>query len=224
MKGMFRFLAHLLVVFLMAAASPALAQGVGEFPRTVAALKRACLEEQEEILTYRAFAEKAVKEGYQGIARLFAALGAAETVHERNFRLLLLSLGFEPPGLGEFRVPVAGTRHNLQEAAGRELKDIDRDYREMLELAKPEGHAQALRLLAHAWSSEKRHRDVIEQVQRGASLLFFGLMVGKTEGVDHYFVCDTCGYVLLEPPVEGCPVCGGEPAGFISVAHEGRGP
>ena len=224
MKGQSRFLAHLLAVFLMAAAFPTLVRGADEFPRTVMALKRACLEEQEEIRTYRAFAEKAHKEGYHGIARLFAALGAAETVHERNFRLLLLSLGVEPPGVDDVRVPVAGTRHNLREAAGRELKDIDRDYREMLEMAEPEGHAEALRLLAFAWSSEKRHRDLIEQVQKGSNLLFFGLVVGKTEGVSQYFVCDTCGYVLPEPPIEGCPVCGREPAGFISEATEGRGP
>ncbi len=73
-------------------------------------LKEAFAGESQANRKYLAFAEKAEKEGYSQVARLFRAAAAAETVHALNHLKALKAIG--------------GTADNLKEAIA-ELVGID---------------------------------------------------------------------------------------------------
>ena len=73
---------------------------------------------------YIFFAEKAEKEGYPGVARLFRAVAEAETVHARNHMLVMDAIG--------------STRENLLAASIGEHQEFTRMYPLFIDKAKEE--------------------------------------------------------------------------------------
>jgi len=71
-----------------------------EYSGTIAALKRAYSNEIQAHLNYLAFADKAKTESYPGLAHFFVSFATSESVHARNFKVVLSGLGihgWEPP-------------------------------------------------------------------------------------------------------------------------------
>lgn len=74
---------------------PVLASGedVSKYPETTAVLRKLYKGEVIVCKTYSAFARKALEEKYDGVATLFLALRASESIHARNFKHILDGLG-----------------------------------------------------------------------------------------------------------------------------------
>lgn len=156
--------------------------------KTTEDLKAAFAGESQANRKYLAWAKQADREGHTGIARLFRAVAAAETIHAHShFRTL-----------GE----INSTADNLKAAIGGEHYEVVTMYPDFLKDAQDEGDARAARSFEWAWEVEKVHEqlymDALARLESGED--------GTDEAV--YWVCGTCGHTHVgdEPP-EQCPVC-----------------
>jgi len=136
---------------------------------------------------YLAFAEKAEKDGFPQIARMFKAAAAAETVHAHNH---LRAMG-----------GIQSTVENVKEAINGEHYEFTKMYPEFLEDAKKENNKQAIRTFDYANQVEKVHHELynkaLEAAEKGEDL----------EEKDMY-VCPICGYTVEGEAPDECPVCG----------------
>ncbi|MFX0081948.1 MAG: rubrerythrin family protein [Candidatus Hodarchaeota archaeon] len=150
-------------------------------------LKAAFAGESQANRKYLAFAEKADKDGFPQVAKLFRAAAAAETVHAHNH---LRELG-----------GIKSTKENIQAAVEGEHHEFTKMYPEFIEDAKAEDNKGAERTFNYANEVEKIHHKLyeiaLEAVEKGKDL----------EKQDIY-ICPVCGYTHEEEPPEKCPVCG----------------
>jgi len=142
---------------------------------------------------YLAFAQKADREGYPQVAKLFRAAAEAETVHAHAHLRTLKA--------------VKGTAENLKEAVAGETHEFKDMYPEMIEHAKAEGNAAAERSFTYANEVEKIHAGLYQKALDNLDAL---------EEVD-YYVCSVCGYTCENEPPETCPVCGAKAKAFFEV-------
>jgi rubrerythrin len=156
-------------------------------------LRDAFAGESQANRKYLAFAEKAEKEGYPQVAKLFRAAGAAETVHAHAH---LRALG-----------EIGNTAENLEVAVAGETHEFKSMYPEMIEVAKEEGNKKAERSFVFANEVEKVHADLYQQALANLDSL---------EEAD-YYVCSVCGMTVENEPPDTCPVCGAKASAFFKV-------
>ena len=142
---------------------------------------------------YLAFSEKAEKEGYAQIAKLFRAAAAAETVHAHAHLRTLKGIG--------------STAENLQEAISGETHEFKSMYPAMIEDAKAEDEKAALRSFTYANEVEEIHAGLYSKALDKMDAL---------EEVD-YYVCNVCGYTCESEPPDECPVCKAKKKAFFKV-------
>ncbi len=153
---------------------------------TIDNLKAAFAGESQANRKYLAFAKKAAEEGLPGIARLFRAAAAAETVHAQNHLKAMDGVG--------------ATADNLKAAIEGENYEVVSMYPPMLSTAEAEGEKRAARSFGWALEVEKVH----ESLYRKAADHLKG---GKDAPVVEYYVCPVCGYTHEGPMVGRCPIC-----------------
>jgi len=157
-------------------------------------LKEAFAGESQANRRYLAFAQKAEKEGYPQVARLFRAAAEAETVHAHNHLRALKG--------------IRSTKQNLEEAISGETHEFKTMYPEMIEAASAEGHKEAERTFRYANEVEKIHAQLYE-----------GLLdtLGSSQESYPYYVCPVCGYTAEKEPPGVCPVCGAKGEAFKRI-------
>ena len=155
--------------------------------KTEEGLKAAFAGESQANRKYLAFAEKANKEGFPQVAKVFRAAAAAETVHAHNHLRVLGG--------------IKSTKENVQAAIEGEHYEFTKMYPEFLEDAKSEGNKDAERTFNYANEVEKVHHKLykaaLEAVESGKDL----------EKKDIY-ICPVCGYTHEGDPPDKCHVCG----------------
>jgi rubrerythrin len=127
---------------------------------TLSNLKASLVSEYYTSSRYNAFAEKAEKEGYFQIAKLFKALSVAESVHARNFKQVLDLAGVKT----EKHVPaylVESTEKNLKSAIEEEVMDIDSIYPSYELQSIGSDIRQANDVFNYVWQAEKTHKDLL---------------------------------------------------------------
>ncbi len=140
-----------------------------------------------------AFARKAEEEEYEGIAKLFRAVSASESVHAYNNLRLLKE--------------IKDTETNLQEALASEQKIAEVGYASFIAQAEEEGKGAAATMFAYARDVEDRHAKLYEMA----------LQHLVTDEVPDYFVCSVCGYVADTHLPDSCPVCSAPAEKFFEV-------
>ena len=156
-------------------------------------LRDAFAGESQANRKYLAFAEKAEKEGYAQIAKLFRAAGAAETVHAHAH---LRALG-----------EIGNTADNLKVAVDGETHEFKSMYPEMIQDAKEEGNKTAERSFVYANEVEKVHAELYQNALDNMDSL---------EDAD-YYVCSVCGMTVEHEAPDSCPVCGAKASAFFKV-------
>ncbi len=156
-------------------------------------LKEAFAGESQANRKYLAFAQKAEKEGYPQVARLFRAAAEAETIHAHSHLKALKAVG--------------DTRANLEAAIAGETFEFQSMYPDMIEAAREEGNKTALRSFTYANEVEKIHADLYRKALDNLDDL---------PEVD-YYVCSVCGYTVEGEPPDSCPVCRAKSGAFFKV-------
>lgn len=157
-------------------------------------LKEAFAGESQANRKYLAFAEKADRESYPQVARLFRAAAEAETIHAHNHLRALKG--------------IRSTRENLEEAIGGETHEFKEMYPEMIESAEAEGHATAKRTFEFANAVEKVHAELYQKLLD---------TLGSSQETYPYYVCPGCGHTVGKEPPEVCPVCGAKREAYSRV-------
>jgi len=151
--------------------------------KTMQNLKIAFVGEAKASLRLAGFAEKAQEEGYQQMAHLFRAIGAAEKVHALKH---LRQLGI-----------IKSTEENLQYSFESETAVSENYYPEFIKIAEEEGDESARIGFSHARDAEGFHAKLYKNA--------LDHMLDERETT--YHVCSVCGYVHDGEPPDNCPVC-----------------
>jgi rubrerythrin len=151
--------------------------------KSIADLKEAFAGESQANRKYLAFAEKADREGYPQVARLFRAAAEAETVHAHNHLRALKAIG--------------STAENLKEAIAGEVAEFQQMYPRMIADSQAERHKEAERSFNFANEVEQVHARLFKKALES---------MDAKELVDIY-VCPVCGYTVEGEPPDKCPVC-----------------
>ncbi len=156
---------------------------MGEKTRTEDNLYTAFVGEAKASLRLKGYAEKADKEGYPQMARLFRAISAAEEVHSLKHLRLLKT--------------VKSTEENLQASFESETSISEDIYPELIRIAIEEGNKAAEISFSHARDAEEFHG----KLYKGA----IDQMIRESETT--YHVCKVCGYVVEGEAPDECPIC-----------------
>lgn len=142
---------------------------------------------------YLFFAEKAEKEGYPQVAKLFRAVAEAETVHARNHFNAMDAIG--------------STKDNLLAASIGEHQEFTAMYPYFIEKAGEEKNERAKRTFNWANEVEKVHHGYFEAALAAVE-------ESKQPADATYYVCQVCGNTVTGEPPEKCPVCGAPARAF----------
>jgi rubrerythrin len=155
--------------------------------KTEANLQTAFAGESQANRRYLFFADRAEKEGYPQVARLFRAAAEAETVHARNHFNAMDGLG--------------ATKDNLMAASMGEHYEFTRMYPPFIATAEEEDNQRARISFEYANEVEQIHHRLFEEVLKAVN-------GGQTLKNEPYFVCPVCGNTVAGAAPEKCPICG----------------
>jgi rubrerythrin len=154
-------------------------------PTTEENLKTAFAGESQANRKYSAFSQKADKDGFPNVAKLFKATAEAETFHAQGHLKALNG--------------IKSTAENLETAIGGETYEFTEMYPPMLAQAEAEGH-KAKTMFKFALAAEKVHANLYAKALEAVK-------AGKDLDVEVY-LCPNCGYIEFGKPTDKCPICG----------------
>ena len=157
-------------------------------------LKEAFAGESQANRKYLAFAKKAEQDNMKGVAKLFKAAAAAETIHAHNHLEVLKGIG--------------STLENLKEAYGGEHHEFTSMYPEFIKAAKAEKNNAALKSFHWANEVEKVHGELYQKALQAVES-------GATVPEKDYYICKKCGYTVGDSAPDKCPVCGAKKDEFF---------
>ena len=150
--------------------------------------------ESKASVRLKVYAEKADKEEYPGVARLFRAVAESEAIHARNNLRLI----------GEIK----DTETNLSESFANETKIARVSYGGFIAQAENEGNDKAARMFTWARDVEEVHAKLYEKALEH--------MLAEEEPT--YYVCEVCGYVADGAVPDVCPACGSPAKVFFEAS------
>jgi len=162
---------------------------------TQANLEAAFAGESQAHTKYLIFADRAEREGFPNVARLFRAVSYAEQMHATNhFRTL--------GNLGE-------TLANLEAAIGGETYEVEEMYPAFEAVAELQEERAAVRSNKWALEAEKVHAGMYEMARQA-------VLAGRDAEVRQVQVCGVCGWTLEGEPPKRCPLCGAKGEKFTA--------
>jgi rubrerythrin len=143
--------------------------------------------ESQAHIRYWNFAERARKDGFANIARLFEAASYSEQIHASGHLKAIDG--------------VQDTASNLSAAVAGETFEIEEMYPSYLAVAELQAEAKAKRSMHNALEAEKVHANLYRKASTD-------LATGKDIAETAYFVCPVCGFTMERTAVDVCPICG----------------
>jgi rubrerythrin len=159
-------------------------------------LQEAFAGESQANRRYLFYAEKADKEGFPQIARLFRAAADAETVHARNHFNAMDGIG--------------STKENVMAASVGEHYEFTRMYPPFIEDAEREDNVRAQRSFEWANEVEQVHHRAFEEALKAVN-------EGKQLKDEPYYVCQVCGNTTPGAAPDKCPICGAPAKSFKKI-------
>ncbi len=140
--------------------------------------------ESKAALRLKIYAEKADKEGYPQIAKLFRVISRSEEIHgERALRMLR---------------EIKSTEDNLQLSFESETKVAQVAYEEFIKVATDQDNQAAATIFTHSRDVEDFHAKLYKEAMSH--------MMEERE--PEYYICNVCGYPSDGVLPDECPVCG----------------
>jgi rubrerythrin len=146
---------------------------------------------------YVAFAERADREGYPGVARLFRACAEAEQTHANQHVHAIAWTGGEARAVLK-RLEIGTTAENLRSAIDAETYEVTQFYPPLLERARSDHETRAVRTLTFALSAEREHTRLLTAAL--ASL-------DQRPAPRPIYVCPFCGKTVEGLTFKKCPNC-----------------
>lgn len=150
--------------------------------------------ESQAHMKYMIFADRAEREGFPNIARLFRAASYSEQIHATNH---LRAMG------------VGKTVENLAGALGGEVYEITTMYPEFIQTAQTDEEKRALGSMQDAMAAEKVHAGLYERAKETAA-------ANADLELPTVYVCSVCGFTMEGEAPEKCPICGAASTKFLT--------
>ncbi|PKN60994.1 MAG: rubrerythrin [Deltaproteobacteria bacterium HGW-Deltaproteobacteria-11] len=158
---------------------------------TKSALHMAYTGEAKAALRLKVYAEKAEREGYAQMAKLFRVIAFSEEIHgSRALRLLR---------------EVKSTEENLAASFESETHVADVAYDQFVKQAEAEGNKAAVLHFSQSRDVEEIHAKLYKEAMNH--------FMEEREAA--YYVCKVCGYVADGVLPETCPVCNADKEQFV---------
>ncbi len=151
--------------------------------------------ESQAHMKYLAFADKADKEGFPNVARLFRATAYAEQVHATNHLKVLKGIG--------------KTTDNLEGAIGGETFEVEEMYPAFMAVAELQEEKRALRFNEWAMEAEKIHAVLYSKAKESVD-------ASQDIAEGHVHVCSACGWTGEGEAPDECPLCGAKKDKFVT--------
>lgn len=163
--------------------------------------------ESQAHMRYRIWGEKAKKDGFENVARLFYATADAEEVHANlHFKALKDEAGDAlVPAMGGFGIGT--TSENLAAAKGGEEFEYQEMYPAFLVVAKDHGEKEAIRAFEYAIAAEEVHANHFGDAKEAVD-------AGEDIDVDTIYLCPVCGFIGYEE-IDNCPICDVKSSMFV---------
>ena len=158
-------------------------------------LQAAFAGESQAHVKYLAFSDKAEKEGFANVARLFKAIAYAEQVHATSHLKTLKGVG--------------KTADNLKAAIGGETYEVDEMYPAFIAVSKVQEEKAAVRSNEWAMEAEKVHADLYGAAKSAVE-------GGNDAELGHVHVCSVCGWTGEGDPPDECPLCKAKKEKFVT--------
>lgn len=149
-------------------------------------LREAFAGESQANRRYLFFAEKAAKEGFPQVSRLFRAAAEAETVHAYNHFNAMTGVG--------------SSIDNMSAAVIGEHQEFTRMYPVMIDQAIEEQDQRAEKSFEWANAVEKIHYDLFQALLKAVK-------EKQTLKDEAYYVCPVCGNTAAGFAPDRCPIC-----------------
>jgi rubrerythrin len=157
-------------------------------------LKEAFAGESQASQKYRAFANKAERDGFPNVAKLFRTASAAEQIHAEGHLKAMDGVG--------------STSDNLQAAIDGETHEFTEMYPPMIEKAEADEH-KAKRMFTYAARAEAVHAKIYKMALEA--------IASGEDFAEEFYLCPVCGHIELGAPPESCPICGAKGKAFLQV-------
>jgi len=164
--------------------------------KTEANLREAFTGESQANRRYLFFAQKADKEGYPQVARLFRAVAEAETVHAYNHFDTMTGIG--------------STIDNLSAGVIGEHLEFTRMYPGFIQTAIDEEDEKAQRSFEWANEVEQIHYNLFQEILKAVK-------TKQTVKEQPYYVCPVCGNTVIGEAPDKCPICGAAGSKFKKI-------
>jgi rubrerythrin len=161
---------------------------------TEANLEAAFAGESQAQTKYLIFADRAEKEGFPNVARLFRATAYAEQVHATGHLRTLGNIG--------------QTVANLEAAIAGETFEVDEMYPAYKAVAAVQEEKAALRSNSWAMEAEKVHAGLYELARQN-------VLSGDDAAVGDVHICSLCGWTVEGDAPDRCPLCGARSEKFV---------
>lgn len=173
-----------ILLALLCAWWPATSHAQKEMPqKTIENLNAAVQGEANAAHRYTLFAEKADREDYGQVARLFRAAALAESIHQKNFERALRELGAEPKEPKLEDVKIGTTAQNLQVPIQGEANEADKMYPMFVKQAERDNIPAAAKAFTYALNTEAEHeklfKDALDRLGQNPPTKYY---VGKISG------------------------------------------
>ena len=165
--------------------------------------------ESQAHMRYRIWGEKAKKDGFPTVGRLFMATSDAEQVHA--------TLHFKALGdvSGDFSVVSGGgfgfgsTADNLQGGINGELFEVTQMYPAYIAVAEMQEEKTAVFAMKYAIEAEKVHAELFTKAKEAVD-------AGNDLAVQTVLLCPVCGFISLTGEEDDCPLCKAKKEKFIA--------
>jgi rubrerythrin len=167
---------------------------------TAANLRSAYGGESMAHLRYKVWGEKASRDGFPNVARLFQAISRAEESHGTNhFKALAKEEGaFLAASMGGFGFGT--TSENLQGAIDGETFEVTEMYPAYRETAESQDEKHALQSFDWALSAEKIHAAMFQKAKDAVD-------AGRDPALGPLRICMNCGHTVEGDIPDKCPIC-----------------
>lgn len=165
--------------------------------------------ESQAHMRYRIWGEKAKKDGFENVSRLFECTSDAEQVHATLHFKALRDVS------GDFSVTSAAgfglgtTSDNLQGAIDGEMYEVNQMYPAYIAIAERQEEKEAIRAMQYAVGAEQVHADRFTDAKNAVD-------AGKDLEAKVIELCPVCGYITFTGEEERCPLCQAKKELFIA--------
>ena len=156
------------------------------------AMYQAYTGESKAALRLKVFAEKAMKDGYPQLAKLFSVISFSEEIHGKKALRLLRK--------------IKSTEENLADSFESETQVAGVAYDNFIKRAEEVGDKAASLYFSQSKDVEEVHAKLYKEAMNHV----------MEERETTYHVCEVCGYVSDGILPEECPVCGVSKEKFVT--------